>query len=1143
MRLRWTVKQGGAALLRWLMTATVYLFDCSTPPILFSMLASLFRRFTEPLLLLCFLGSAVAGEKSSQWWVEIPDETAKNPSTLGFWRFATETTLSEDQSSHNHKGTIKGAKWSATGKFGGNIEGGAGYPVDDKPHGLWVKRSPVLSPSGAFTLEMWIRPNDAEAFPPEMGPVLVDSKYTPDNHTGLMWSLGKEGSAGKRNFRLDVGLGTRTEAWFSEPVSLKAGEWHHIGFSYDAQGTVTFFRNGTTVGISKSEGVGAMAPAVRDFCIGDRIGSLYRGFPGGIDEVLLSEGLREYRPLKVVSDASRPVFRRFAKDSKLALKFSNLTSTPLESLSVSVTVPDNPPYDAKAFSEIDKEEVHEMSIPLDTSLRPGEYEAEISVTSPGWGEEGQPSVTTTKIPFVIVPRPLPHRMPVVMWGLGGTDGVVGEIPRLTDLGFTHCLGLRADYQKIWDEGASALPGTEESIDEGREMLDRAFENDIKIVSSLSPGRWLRSAKVGEPFLRINRKGEHYKREDVSASFPRFQQFAHDTGAAMSRAYGDHPAFASALLHTEVRGESQVSFHPEEIEAARKAIGTSIPEAVTIKNGVEYGKLPEFPKDRVISDSDPILKYLEWFWTKGDGWNDLSTKLNDGLKSEMKHRDDFWTFHDPAVRVPSIRGSGGNADVLGHWTYSYPDPIRIGMCTDQLFEMARVNDTGQDIMKMTQVIWYRSQTAPTKRASEGDSSPWVDQDPDAAYITIAPMHLREAFWWKMSRPIRGIMYHGWQSLVKNDSAGAYRFTNGNTAGELKRLVKEVVEPLGPTLMQVPDAPSDVAFLESFTSQMFARRGNYGWNRGWTGDFYQVLMYAQLQPRVMYEESLLKGNGLDGVKVLVMADCDVLTESVVAKVNAFQKAGGLVIGDAEVCPAIKVDILIPRSKRTKEAAADRAALLKMAGDLVVQLEGKYKWPLASVNRDVVTRRRVSGSSDYVFAVNDKREAGSYVGNYGMVMENGLPSETTVVLNRAKGFVYDLLSQQQVTAVKEEAGALNIPVSLGPCEGRVFLVTESAIDCVHLAAPEFTKKGKSVEIEVSVLDAEGKAIDAVVPIDLRIVDPEGVEMERSGYYGAQGGVVKIKLDIASNDPAGLWEIRATEGAAGNEARAYLRVGEEGE
>ncbi len=507
---------------------------------------------------------------------------------------------------------------------------------------------------------------------------------------------------------------------------------------------------------------------------------------------------------------------------------------------------------------------------------------------------------------------------------------------------------------------------------------------------------------------------------------------------MSRAYGDHPAFSAALLHTEVRGESQVSFLPIEKEAYRKATGAEIPEQVTTKNGVQWQKLVDFPKSRVIADNDPILQYLQWFWQNGDGWNELHSRLNDGLKQNA--HDSFWSFYDPAVRQPSISGSGGNADVLAHWTYSYPDPVRIGLCTDELLEMARAGGHQQDVMKMTQLIWYRSQTAPKKATPDAQTSPWIDQDPDADYISIAPMHLREAFWWKLSRPVKGIMYHGWQSLVETDSPSGYRYTNPNTEHELQRLIREVVQPLGPTLMQIPDPPSDVAFLESFTSQMFARRGTYGWNHSWAGDMYHVLMYAQLQPRVLYEESLLCG-GLADAKVLVMADCDVLTQSVVREIQEFQKRGGLVVGDREICPAIKSDFVIPRFSRTKQADEDRAALQEAAVKLRTWLDPQYSRAVDSSNPDVVTRRRTFGTTDYVFAVNDDREFGTYVGGYGLVMDDGLPSTTSISIGRDSGYVYDLVGGRALET-KVENGSLQIPLQLGPCQGRV-LTSQPTID----------------------------------------------------------------------------------------------------
>jgi len=1086
-------------------------------------------------LLFFFVATAFSGaaaESAVRWWEPYVGREANGAHVLGLWKFDREDLL-RDESSRQHAATPRGAVWNAAGRFGGCLESSAGYPVEDKSHGIHIKRSPALSPGGAFSVELWARPKAGDAFPAETAPTLLDMKYVADNHTGFALSLTRAGGDGSRALSVEMGLGTRTERWNSDRLSLSAKEWTHLAFTYDAAGTLRFFVNGENAGGDFKPGAGAMAAATRQLAIGDRMGSLYRGFPGYLDEVRITTGVRQFRPVDLKPAAKRFVFRRMSASAELDFELINRTGAEVSGAKVVI---DSPGKETQVLPipKLAKGGRHRIRAKINSALRPGEYEAAVVVELPDWGDGDSGYQSKLSVPFVIVARPLPEQMPVVMWGVGGTEGVIREIPRLKEIGFTHCLGLRVDYGKIWKEGATATPGTPEAIREGRDMLNVALENDIGIVSSLSPARWLRTADAGKPFLRINREGKHYGREDVSGQFTEIQEFCHNTGLAMSRAYGDHPAYQSALLHTEVRGESQVSFHEADVAAYRKATGLEIPELVKIKNGVRYKDLPDFPKDRVIADDDPILRYLSWFWREGDGWNGLTSRLHEGLQADMPNYKDFWTFHDPACRVPSISGSGGAADVLAHWTYSYPDPIRIGLCTDELFEMARVNGRGQNVMKMTQVIWYRSQTAP-QNATPADPSPWVDRDPDAAYITIAPMHLREAFWWKLARPIQGIMYHGWQSLVETDSTGGYRHTNPNTRRELKRLIDEVVTPLGATLRQIPDAKSDVAFLESFASQMFARRGTYGWNHTWAGDMYHILMYAQLQPRVLYEESLPEG--LDGVKVLVMADCDVLTQSVVAAIKAFQARGGLVVADAEVCPAIQPDHVIKRFARTKTAAQEsRARLLAAAGRLRDWLVDRYDWPLQSENPEVVTRRRRFGTTDYVFAVNDRREYGGYVGAYGMVMENGLPSKTRVQLQREAGHVYDLKRRRLVGGDFSE-GRLGVALQLGPCEGRVLMVTERPIRNVEVRAPKTAAPGAAVDVHIAITDGAAP-VDAVVPVRLEILDPEGVPAEFSGHYGAVAGRLKARLDLAPNDRPGVWEIRATELASGLSSSAYLRL-----
>lgn len=1094
----------------------------------------------------CSLAPAQADDADQatalRWWEKISTEEAADSKILGLWRFDTEDTVSTDESTHKATGKLFGATWSAEGRFGGALESQAGFPVQDKRHSLVVKNTPTLSPSDAFSMEMWLKAKPEDVFVPELSPVLADSKYVPVDHSGFMWSIGRAEKDGSRRFIVSIGLGNTTARWTSDSFHFTPGTWQHAAFSYNGKGEVSFWLDGVEIGRSQVPGAGGMASSGRDLSIGDRLGSNFNGFPGWIDEVCLREGAVEYHPLRVETVASVPAFLRFDKNAKLQLELRNLSTAPTQDASYSVTLPGGSASAPTPLPAIAPGATHTLEILLDSSLRPDRYTADVTLSLSGWGGEGKTYTATQHLPFVVAARPLPHRMPVVMWGLGGYDNLAKELTRLKDIGFTHCLGLGVDYNAVWEGGGSTPPAKPEAIRAGRDMLDLALANDVRVIATLSPAAWLRDAKAGEPYLRVNREGKPYDNHDVAGLEPRVQQFFEDIGTSVGSTYGNHPAFEAALLSTETRGHSQVSFRPIDVETAKKALGRDIPEEVKIKNGVEYGKLPNFPKDRVIADDDPILAYYHWFWTGGDGWNALQSRLNKGLHDSVKGKN-FWTFFDPAVRVPSAHGSGGDVDFLSHWTYTYPDPIRIGLCADELFAMARANNLGQGVMKMTQLIWYRNRTAPTSpAATDGPhgtpQSPWLDQDAEAAYITIAPMHLREALWLKLARPISGIMYHGWGSLVQVDPPGGYTFTNPNTAPELKRLVAEVVEPLGPTLLQVPDVEADVLFLESFTSQMFARRGTYGWGGGWAADLYQVASRAQLQSEVIYEENLTEER-LKKAKVLFMGDCDVLTQSIVARVKAFQKAGGLVVGDEELCPAIQPDILVSRYTRTNKAAEDFVALAQLSAKLKKDLEtANYSWALSSENPDVFTRRRRAGGADYLFAANDRRESGRYVGGHGLVMEDGLPSDTVLQTGKKGDHAYDLVAHQEIPVTAAEGGGSSIALSLGPCEGRVIMMTDRPVEKLAVSAPEKVSLGGTATIEVAITDAEGKPIDAVVPVELRITDPEGAPAEPNGYYGAADGKLSISLDLAKNDRVGLWEIRVKEGASGKLSRTYLRV-----
>ncbi|NKB68277.1 MAG: hypothetical protein GKR89_14540 [Candidatus Latescibacteria bacterium] len=763
---------------------------------------------------------------------------------------------------------------------------------------------------------------------------------------------------------------------------------------------------------------------------------------------------------------------------------------------------------------------HALEWPVDTSLRPGVYPLEINIQGPGYQ-------AAQSLELVLVARPLPQQMPVVMWGGGGLD-------RLTEIGFTHKLHYMADYGKIWRAGEPTQADDGETLAQKKRALNQQLARGIGSLVYLYPGRWVaRNETLYQAHRRLDPEGQPYNEQNVCASFPALQQYSYNVGASIIRTFGAFPALQGALVHSEIRDGTNLCFHPHDRQAYRLFSGSDIPPLALHKGGVRHHKIADFPRHRLVDDNDEILSYYRWFWKNGDGWNQLHTQIHKGLKSTG--RDDLWTFFDPAVRAPSIWGSGGAVDHLSHWTYSYPDPLKIGQATDALFAMA-AGRPGQQVMKMTQVIWYRSQTAPQLPADQADHTDWEKAEPEARFITIAPDHLRQAFWTKIARPIRGIMYHGWGSLVETGSDHAYRYTNPQAKEVLQELVETVVRPLGPTLLQVDDRPADVALLESFAAQVFAGRGSSGWGRGWEADAHLVLQWAQLQPKIVYDESVL-ADGLTGVRVLVLPNADVLTKEVAARIGQFQDQGGLVVADEHVAPAILPDILLPSYRRTGNPQQDKAALQQRAASLRQELDAFYARYADSADPDIVLRARQYGSADYIFAINDKRTYGDYVGQHGLVMEKGVAAHTTVQVARPGGHVYDLLHSRKIDA-QQVGGQLHFTADLPAGGGNVYLLTEQAINAVELKAPEQAQRGGQVELQVRVVDNQGQPILSVVPLQIEILDPQGRPAEYSGYYGARDGDLHLLLDIAPNDLQGTWTLRVQERASGKSSQHVLAV-----
>ena len=93
------------------------------------------------------------------------------------------------------------------------------------------------------------------------------------------------------------------------------------------------------------------------------------------------------------------------------------------------------------------------------------------------------------------------------------------------------------------------------------------------------------------------------------------------------------------------------------------------------------------------------------------------------------------------------------------------------------------------------------------------------------------------------------------------------------------------------------------------------------------------------------------------------------------------------------------------------------------------------------------RTYRNADYVFAVNDRREFGDYVGQWKRIEEKGLPNAGTVTVKRAAGAVYDLVEHKAVPFSNRKDG-VEIPVSYTTTDGRILLAAPRPLGALSIS-----------------------------------------------------------------------------------------------
>jgi hypothetical protein len=313
-----------------------------------------------------------------------------------------------------------------------------------------------------------------------------------------------------------------------------------------------------------------------------------------------------------------------------------------------------------------------------------------------------------------------------------------------------------------------------------------------------------------------------------------------------------------------------------------------------------------------------------------------------------------------------------------------------------------------------------------------------------------------------------MYHGWGTIYETGTAKGYVYTNPESTERIKHLLKDVVAPLGPTLKRLGREAPPVAVLESFTT--CALGGPASW--GWTAPSITFLQRARLDPRVVYEETILR-DGLEGVKVLYAPQCIFLTPPVIEKIKSFQANGGTLVADKQLLKALKADVEVPVVSFSPPPASDtiagveameakregdaktrlgtlraKATMVAQANDLRKRLAPRFTPEADSSSPEIVTYSRRWNDARYVFAINDHRTFGDYVGPWGLTMEKGLPFSGRVTLDDPEGkvgAVYELSRGGAVPFMRRADGRIEVPLSYETNDGRLLLFLKHRITSV--------------------------------------------------------------------------------------------------
>ncbi len=723
--------------------------------------------------------------------------------------------------------------------------------------------------------------------------------------------------------------------------------------------------------------------------------------------------------------------------------------------------------------------------------------------------------------IVLGPRPKPDQMLIWLWGGGGNQWYLEH-------GFTSWNGPpRATVGRQYDARV-------------RRALDAALPKGTAV--GLSPNGGLRDidpSQIDDPDATNLAVREHNKGKIANPFHPAVARLQNKANRRLMELVRDYPQVKTAFFNTEIVDQLRNNRNKAGLELTRRTLGFA-------EN--QLGK-PRFVAPGVIADDDRQYLFHKYKFKQGNGLAVANQRTADMVH---RYRSDIITINDP-YRYTSLLDMFPGMDVISTWTYTKPDP-KLMLAIETLRAVCK--PTGQTPLQTITLLNYPGAIAPTKE--------WMLMGPGRVAVTS---------WIILSRAPKMMGYYYSSACPPPGKPGDFRIPY-ETSLKIKELAEQVFKPYGPMITTLDVAPRRIAVLSSAASIVHrAKRSTHGYGNMQIYPFYTVLAMAHLQADVVFDETIERF-GLDDYDVLVLAQCDTLTQTVYDRVLRFRERGGIVIADqflrADVPGAITFDFdftyrskvsadaivenktyaewndhLKPESAETKKvkgitALDDQRFMEAYSAQLKKRLAGIVDPEVDSESPQVLFNMLESGDVKYLVAINDNRTYDDRVGQYKAVLGKLLPKSTTVSIKRwepAALFAYDMLRRKPLQVSRDGSG-YKFDVQLTELGGKMIALYPHKLDSMKVQTVKAIRCGTTAVIRVIMRDDQDGPLSGRQPLEITITDSRGASSEFSGYYSARNGVLDIDFVAALNDELGRWNVSVLDLTAGLTAKAEFEV-----